>query len=108
MLRCAYHQLTSFDCLQSCTSNLNLRVKMCVISEVEPKTSVPVKPDTSSDLRILLKRHTYQAGLWDADEMGQHQYLEGARRQVERWERFSSVNDGAPWIDRITTSNFPR
>ena len=83
-------------------------VKMCVVSEVEPKTSVPVKPDTSSDLRILLKRHTYQAGLWDADEMGQHQYLEGARRQVERWERFSSVNDGAPWIDRITTSNFPR
>ena len=83
-------------------------VKMSVISEVEPTTSMPAQPDASADIRILLKRHSYQAGLWDADEMGQHQYLEGARRQVERCERFSSVNDGAPWIDRITTSNFPR
>jgi len=83
-------------------------VKMSVISEVEAKTRVPTKPETSPEIRILLKEHSYQAGLWDADEMGQHQYLEGARRQVERCERFSSVNDGAPWIDRITTSNFPR
>lgn len=29
-------------------------------------------------------------------------------REEERCERLSSVNDGAPWIDHITTSNFPR
>jgi hypothetical protein len=43
-------------------------VKMCVISEVELKPSVPVKPDTSPDIRILLQRHSYQAGIWDADD----------------------------------------
>lgn len=40
--------------------------------------------------------------------MGQHQYLEGTRRQVELGSRLSSVNDGAAWIDRITTSNYPQ
>lgn len=83
-------------------------VKMSVISEVKPKTMAVTKPVTSSEIRIILKKHSYQAGLWDADEMGQHQYLEGARRQVECCERLSSTNDGAPWIDRITTSNFPQ
>jgi hypothetical protein len=75
-------------------------VKMSVISEVKAKAS--------ADIRILLTRHSYQAGLWDADEMGQHQYLEGARRQVALSQRLSSVNDGALWIDRITTSNYPQ
>lgn len=79
-------------------------VKMSVISEVKPKTKQEVLPE----IRILLTRHSYQAGLWNADEMGQHQYLEGARRQVELCPRLSSVNDGAPWIDRITTSNYPQ
>lgn len=83
-------------------------VKMSVISEVVPHTSVSSKSEASSEVRITLKRHSYQAGLWDADEMGQHQYLEGARRQVQDCKRLSSTNDGAPWIDRITTSNFPQ
>jgi len=83
-------------------------VKMSVISEVVSKRIVPTKAEASGAGGILLKRHSYQAGLWDADEMGQHQYLEGARRQVQDCKRLSSTNDGAPWIDRITTSNFPR
>jgi hypothetical protein len=82
-------------------------VKMSVISEVKPKTIQPAKPDASPETRILLTRHSYQAGLWSADEMGQHQYLEGARRQVNLCARLTSVNDGAPWIERITTSNYP-
>lgn len=83
-------------------------VKMSVISEVKPKTAASTKQEVSPEIRILLTRHSYQAGLWNADEMGQHQYLEGARRQVGLCPRLSSVNDGAPWIDRITTSNYPR
>lgn len=83
-------------------------VKMSVISEVQAKPIVPTPPNAPSEIGILLRRHSYQAGLWDADEMGQHQYLEGARRQVERCERLTSVNDGAPWINRITTSNYPQ
>lgn len=80
---------------------------MSVISEVKPKTTSTPKAEDTPDIRIRLQRHSYQAGLWNADEMGQHQYLEGTRRQVELCSRFTSVNDGALWIDRITTSNYP-
>lgn len=83
-------------------------VKMSVISEVKPKTIQSTKPGACPETRILLTRHSYQAGLWNADEMGQHQYLEGARRQVNRCARLTSVNDGASWIERITTSNYPQ
>jgi len=83
-------------------------VKISVISEVKPKMVRTMNPATSPEIRILLNRHSYQAGLWSADEMGQHQYLEGARRQVNLCPRLTSVNDGAPWIDRITTSNYPQ
>lgn len=80
-------------------------VKMSVISEVKPKLT---PNETCAEKRILLTRHSYQVGLWDADEMEQHQYLEGTRRQVALCQRLSSVNDGAPWIDRITTRNYPQ
>lgn len=83
-------------------------VKMSVISEVQPKEVTSAKPETLPEIRILLVQHSYQAGLWNADEMGQHQYLEGARRQIALSQRLSSVNDGALWIDRITTSNYPQ
>jgi hypothetical protein len=83
-------------------------VKMSVVSEVTSKAAVSTKAETTPEIRILLQDHSYQAGLWNADEMGQHQYLEGTRRQVEGCRRFTSVNDGAPWIDRITTSNYPK
>lgn len=83
-------------------------VKMSVISEVKPKTIRSIKQEASPETRILLTRHSYQAGLWNADDMGQHQYLEGARRQVNLCPRLTSVNDGAPWIDRITSSNYPQ
>jgi len=82
-------------------------VKMSVISEVKPQKTSARKAETAPDIRVRLQRHSYQAGLWNADEMGQHQYLEGTRRQVELCSHFTSVNDGAPWIDRITTSNYP-
>src|SRR5919108_3046622 len=83
-------------------------VKLSVISEVKPKTIRSRKPEAGAKTRILLTRHSYQAGLWSADEMGQHQYLEGTRRQVHLCPRLTSVNDGAPWIERITTSNYPQ
>ena len=57
---------------------------------------------------VTLSQHSYQAGLWDADRMALFQYAEGLRRGIDRCERLSSVNDGAPWIERITGTNFPR
>jgi len=83
-------------------------VKMSVVSEVQSKAATATPADGTPKIRILLQHHSYQAGLWNADQMGQHQYLEGTRRQVEGCRRFTSVNDGAPWIDRITTSNYPK
>lgn len=83
-------------------------VKLSVISEVMVSQVVATAHDPFPDPQITLKQHSYQAGLWDADEMGQHQYLEGTRRQVEGCPRFSSTNDGALWIERITASNYPQ
>ena len=82
--------------------------KMSVISEVRVKTASPNPQETAPDPNISLVRHSYQAGLWNADQMGQHQYLEGTRRQVENCLRLGSANDGAIWIERITTTNYPQ
>lgn len=82
--------------------------KMSVISEVKVKTVKPSPSEAAPDLDITLMRHSYQAGLWNADQMGQHQYLEGTRRQVQDCLRLGSANDGAVWIDRITTTNYPQ
>ena len=82
--------------------------KMSAISEVKLKTVNPSSQEAAPDPDITLVRHSYQAGLWNADQMGQHQHLEGTRRQVEDCLRLGSANDGAVWIDRITTTNYPQ
>ncbi len=88
-------------------------VKVTAISEVVVKTAGertakegrPSRRD--EDPLVELIRHSYQAGLWDADTMCLHQYAEGLRRGVDHCQRLGSVNDGAVWIDRITETNFP-
>lgn len=80
--------------------------KMSVFSEVRAKVMFPSPSEPHPDPRITLLRHSYQAGIWTADQMGQHQHLEGARRQVERCPRLGSANDGAVWINRITITNY--
>lgn len=82
--------------------------KMSVFSEVRVKAAKPSLTETHPDPQITLHRHSYQVGLWTADQMGQHQYLEGTRRQVERCARLGSANDGGVWISRITLTNYPR
>ena len=89
-------------------------VKLTAISEVEvrPAAERPAKEEGASrraeDPLVKLKGHSYQTGLWDADTMALHQYAEGLRRGIDRCQRLSSVNDGAPWIGRITDLNFPQ
>jgi hypothetical protein len=60
------------------------------------------------DPRVRLSEHSYQVGLWDAETLGLRQYAEGLRRGLERVERLSSVNDAAPYIERVTALNFPQ
>jgi len=82
--------------------------KMSVISEVKLKAANPSSHKMTPDPDITLMRHSYQTGLWNADQMGQHQHLEGTRRRVQDCLRLGSANDGAVWIDRITTTNYPQ
>ena len=87
-------------------------VKLTTISEVEvrPAEERPAEDRgakrRAEDLLVRLKEHSYQGGLWDADTMARHQYTEGLRRGIDHCQRLSSVNDGAPWIERITGLNF--
>lgn len=89
-------------------------VKVVSISSVRPKkeTEKGTHPDGRRykpyEPQMMLEKHSYQAGLWNADEMGQHQYLEGLRRGLLHCPKSSSANDGAQWIERITSENFPQ
>ncbi|MEK6574991.1 MAG: hypothetical protein AABZ58_11855 [Chloroflexota bacterium] len=85
-------------------------VKLTAISAVQVKAAGERAVQTgrrAHDPLVELSRHSYQAGLWDADTMAFHQYAEGLRRGLDCCERLSSVNDGAEWIERITSTNFP-
>ncbi len=88
-------------------------VKLVTLSYVRPKkeTEKGTHPDGRRykpyEPQMMLEKHSYQAGLWDADEMGRHQYLEGLRRNLPHCPKASSANDGAKWIERITRENFP-
>ena len=88
-------------------------VKLTAVSEVKVRAAGERAVGESrasrreQDPLVKLSRHSYQVGLWDADTMALHQYTEGLRRGVDRCQRLSSVNDGAPWIERITYTNFP-
>jgi hypothetical protein len=88
-------------------------VKLTAVSEVEVRAvgERAVGESRASrrepDPLVELSRHSYQVGLWDAATMALHQYTERLRQGVDRCQRLSSVNDGAPWIESITYTNFP-
>lgn len=88
-------------------------VKLVVISTVRPKkeTEKGAHPDGRRykpyEPQMMLEEHSYQVGWWDANKMGEHQYLEGLRRDLPNCPKTSSPNDGARWIERITRENFP-
>lgn len=88
-------------------------VKLVSISSVRAKkeSEKGAHPDgrryKAYEPQLMLEKHSYQAGWWNADEMGQHQYLEGLRRGLLGCPKVSSTNDGAQWIERITSDNFP-
>jgi hypothetical protein len=90
-------------------------VKMAAFSQVEV-----LEPDSEKRRRgqregkrgqedvVRLSRHSYCAGLWDADTFGPYQYAEGLRRGFDLLREKSAVIDGTPWIERITGTNFPQ
>jgi len=88
-------------------------VKLTTISEVKVRPAQERRAEKGKSSRreqdpwVILGKHSYQAGLWEADEMARHQLVEGLRRGLDQSQRLSSVNDGALWIKRITQANFP-
>jgi hypothetical protein len=86
-------------------------VKLVAVSEVKVRPAARRASDgpsrRSDDPLVELVRHSYQAGLWNADAMALHQYAEAMRRGLDYSRKRGSVNDGARWIRRITELNFP-
>jgi hypothetical protein len=83
--------------------------KLTTISAVasRPVTEEREKGRQVGERDVTLSRHSYQAGLWDADTLGRYQYAEALRRGVDWCAKLSVVNDGALWIERVTGTNFP-
>jgi hypothetical protein len=88
-------------------------VKVVAISEVTvdiagARAATAARPSRrDQDPLVTLSRHSYQAGLWEADTFALYQYAEGLRRGLDHCTRVTSTNDGAPWIERVTRLNFP-
>jgi hypothetical protein len=80
-------------------------VKVVAVSEVGVQAAGERARDAArpsrrdADPLVALSRHSYQAGLWDADTFAPYQYAEGLRRGLEHCVHVTSTNDGAPWIE---------
>ncbi len=86
--------------------------KVAAISRVQVLAPTGTRPGERPgrrdfDPRVKLDQHSYVAGVWDADGFGRYQYAEGLRRGLDTVETLTSVNDGAPWIGRVTGTNWP-
>jgi hypothetical protein len=89
-------------------------VKMAAFSQVEVlEPESEKRRSTQRDGKraredvVRLQGHSYCAGVWKADTFEKYQYAEGLRRGLDLLEHLSSANDGAPWIERTTFTNFP-
>jgi hypothetical protein len=57
-----------------------------------PEGEHPAAPD------VVLHRHSYRAGLWDAATFAHQHWAEAVRRGVDRAQTVVCVSDGAAWI----------
>jgi hypothetical protein len=60
-----------------------------VTTEVNPKTG---------EQEVVLGRHSYRAGLWEAPTFATHHWAEACRRGLEKAKTIVCVSDGAAWI----------
>ena len=69
-------------------------VKVATISAVETE----VKLEGDEEKEVSLTKHSYRAGLWEAQEFAKQQWAEACRRGLEKAKKVVSINDGARWI----------
>jgi hypothetical protein len=87
-------------------------VKLTAVSEVEVRAAEEravgeSQPSRCAGLTGGIEPPQLSGGPVGRCPMTLHQYTEGLRRGVDRCQQLSSVNDGAPWIERMTYTNFP-
>jgi hypothetical protein len=70
-----------------------------VSSRVDPK---------SGEREVVLNRHSYRAGLWEASTFAHHHWAEACRRGLEKARTVVCVSDGAAWIWAIVFMCFAR
>lgn len=76
-------------------------VKTVTVSAVERAID-----DDTEEITVKLCKHSYQSGLWEAKEFGNHMWAESCRRGLEKAKWITSVNDGARWIWSLVTMCF--
>jgi hypothetical protein len=80
-------------------------VKVVAVSEVNVQDAGERERDAArpsrrdADALVTLSRHSYQAGLRDADAFAPYQYAEGLRRELEHCPQVTSTNDGASGLN---------
>lgn len=56
-----------------------------------------VNPE-NGEREVVLRQHSYRAGLWEAATFAHHHWAEACRRGVDRAKTVVCVSDGAAWI----------
>ena len=80
-------------------------LKLAAISRVQV-TVAARDGRRAGEPEVHLTQHRSVGGLWDADAFARYQYAEGLRRGLQQVPVLTSVNDGAPWIERMAYPSF--
>ena len=96
------HLCVSLDGVMVNTDEGWREVKVVSVSEVEEREQ-PAKDEAP----VILVNHGYQAGFWETKEFADVQWNEAQSRGVERANRVTSVNDGAPWVWALVLLCYP-
>jgi hypothetical protein len=74
----------------------------------EVKTVSISAVEKSEEGEAHLTRHSYRAGLWEANRFGPHLWAEACRRGLDQAKTVVCVNDGAAWIWALMFMCFAR
>lgn len=96
------HLCISMDGVMVNTDGGWREAKVVSVSEVEERAQ-----PASDGTQVVLVKHSYRAGFWEAEEFADVQWNEAQSRGVERAKRVTSVNDGARWIWALVLLCYP-
>lgn len=74
--------------------------------ETPARTVKHTTDEETGERQVELTRHSYRAGLWDAQTFANHHWAETCRRGVEHAKTVVCISDGAAWIWAIVVMCF--